>query len=259
MKRILKIVLGVVVLLVLAVGGVLAATFMGRRPMVDGQEVGGTRLVSNGFSSVAIIPIDDRQVALVDTGSDASGQAIVQELLRRQLDANAVTAIFLTHGHQDHTAAIGVFPNAQVMALEVEVPLLAGTAAPRSPLGRIVPVSPTGVTVDRVLRDGDVVTVGSVPVRVYAVPGHTAGSAAYVARDVLFIGDSADVASDGTLQGSPWIFSDSQSENRASLADLERRLVADGVNVTAIVPAHSGPADGVVALTEFARTTREEK
>jgi glyoxylase-like metal-dependent hydrolase (beta-lactamase superfamily II) len=90
-------------------------------------------------------------------------------------------------------------------------------------------------------------------VRVYAVPGHTAGSAAYLVNGALFIGDSADIASDGRLQGSPWIFSDSQPENRESLVRLEQRLVSDGAKVHVIVPSHSGTASGLAPLSAFAR------
>ena len=95
--------------------------------------------------------------------------------------------------------------------------------------------------------------VGSTPIRVYAVPGHTAGSAAYLVNGVLLIGDAAEVKSDGSLQGAPWIFTDSQPEDRASLVRLEKQLVADGAEVKAIVPAHSGAVDGVGALNAFAR------
>lgn len=259
MKRFLKIVGLLVLLLVLGVGGLLAATFMGRRAVVDGQEINGMRIIADGMTSVGIVPIDGRQVVLIDAGNDSSGEAILAGI-DRLVGAthgsplqDAVSAIFLTHGHPDHTAAIRLFPKAQVMALEAEVPLVEGRAGSQGPLTRLFPVSPTGVTVTRVLRDGDVVTIGDVPIRVYAVPGHTAGSAAYLVKDALFVGDSADVASDGTLQGSPWIFSDSQTENRASLARLERSVVADGVRVIAIVPAHSGASEGLTPLTTFAR------
>jgi glyoxylase-like metal-dependent hydrolase (beta-lactamase superfamily II) len=139
------------------------------------------------------------------------------------------------------------------MALQAEVPLVEGRAGSNGPVTRLFPVSLTGVTVDRVLHDGDVVMLGTNPVRVYAVPGHTAGSAAYLVNGALFIGDSADVTSDGEIQGSPWMFSDSQSENRASLVRLEQRLARDGAHVTAIVPSHSGTSDGLAPLTAFAR------
>ena len=253
MKRVLKIAALVLLILVVTVASVLAVTFMGRRPVMDGQEVNGTRIIEDGFTAVGVIPINDRQVALVDTGQDATGDVIKRELARRRLQPESVAVILVTHGHQDHIGAVGQFPRAQVMALGAEVPLVEGRAGAKGPVTRLFPVSPTGVTVDRVLRDGEVVMLGTLPVRVYAVPGHTAGSAAYLVNGALFIGDSADVTSDGELQGSPWIFSDSQPENRASLVRLEQRLVRDGANVAAIVPSHSGTSDGLAPLTAFAR------
>ena len=259
MKRILKTIGLLVLVLVIGVAWVLAATFLGRRAILDGQEFGGIRIIADGFSSVAVIPIQDGRVALVDAGEDEGGEAILRALSERRLGPDAVAAILLTHGHPDHTAAIGRFPRAQVMALEAEVPLIEGRAGSRGPVTRLFPVSPTGVRVVRVLRDGDVVTLGGASIRVYAVPGHTAGSAAYLVDGILFIGDSADVTTDGSLQGSPWIFSDSQAENRASLVRLERRLTADGASVTAIVPAHSGTTEGLAPLSAFARANEDTR
>jgi glyoxylase-like metal-dependent hydrolase (beta-lactamase superfamily II) len=259
MKRILKTIGLLLLVLVIGVAWLLAVTFMGRRAVLDGQEFDGIRIIADGFSSVAVIPIQDGRVALVDAGEDETGEAILRELSARQLGPDAVAAILLTHGHPDHTAAIGRFPRAQVMALEAEVPLVEGRAGSRGPVTRLFPVSPTGVRVVRVLRDGDVVTLGGASIRVYAVPGHTAGSAAYLVDGVLFVGDSADVTTDGSLQGSPWIFSDSQAENRASLVRLEQRLTADGASVTAIVPAHSGTAEGLAPLSAFARANEDPR
>ena len=256
MKRILKIVGLIVLLIVVGVGALIAVTFMGRKTVVDGQEVNGIRVVVDGFTSFAVVPIDSRQVVLIDAGNDKAGTAVLGELTRRGIGPEAVSTIFLTHGHPDHTGAVHLFPNAQVMALEPDVALVEGRAGSNGPVTRLFPVSPTGITVNRALHGGDVVTVGSTPIRVYAVPGHTAGSAAYLVDGVLLIGDNGDVRSDGSLQGAPWIFTDSQPENRASLVRLEQQLVADGAEVKAIVPAHSGAVDGVGALTVFAGANR---
>jgi glyoxylase-like metal-dependent hydrolase (beta-lactamase superfamily II) len=257
MKRILKIAALVVLLLVVGIAALFAVTFLGRRPLADGQEVGGgLRVVVDGFSAIVMIPMGDGRVALVDAGQDQAGEAIKAELSRRQLTSDAVAAILLTHGHSDHLGALRQFPQAQVMALEAEVPLVEGRAGSRGPLPRLFPVSATGVAVTRVLHDEEVVTLGSASVRVYAIPGHTAGSAAYLVNGVLMVGDSADISSDGSLLGSPWLFSDSQAENRASLTRLEQTLVADGATVAAIVPSHSGTAAGLAALSDFVRRNK---
>jgi hypothetical protein len=74
---------------------------------------------------------------------------------------------------------------------------------------------------------------------------------------VLFMGDSADVGRDGQVQGSPWIFSDSQAQNRASLVGLNERLSRAGLEVKAIHFAHSGVlTDGLAPLTGFAEKNR---
>lgn len=253
MKRILKIAGLVVLLIVVGVGALIAVTFMGRKAVMDGQEVNGIRIIADGITSFAVVPIDNRQVVLIDAGNDQSGTAALAELARRGVGPEAVSTIFLTHGHPDHTGAVHLFPNAQVMALEPDVALVEGRAGSKGPATRLFPVSPTGITVNRALHGGDVVTVGSTRIRVYAVPGHTAGSAAYLVNGVLLIGDAADVKSDGSLQGAPWIFTDSQPEDRASLVRLEQQLVADGADVKAIVPAHSGAVEGIGALSAYAR------
>ena len=254
MKRMLIVVGVVVVALVLGVVGLLAVTFMGRRAVTDGQEIGGARIVVDGFGAVAMIPVGDQQVLLVDAGQDAAGEAILAELSRRGLSPDAVSAVLVTHGHQDHTAALPLFPKAEVAALEAEVPVVEGREGTNGPLTRLFGAGPTGTTVSRRLHDGETFTVGNTEVRVYAVPGHTAGSAAYLVNGLLFVGDSADVTSDGAIQGAPWVFSDSQDQNRASLQRLAQRLTDEGVQVTAIVPAHSGATEGLAPLVAFART-----
>lgn len=253
MKRVLIATGLVVVLLVVLALAVVAPAFLGRRSIPEGVEIGGIRIVKDGIVSVAVIPIGEREVALIDAGNDSAGRSTLDELSRRGLGPDAVRAILLTHGHPDHVAAIAAFPRAQVMALAREVELIEGRAAARGPLTRFFAAKPTDIEVSRSLQDGETVTLGETQVRVFGVPGHTAGSAAYLVRDVLFLGDAADIGRDGTLREAPWVFSDSRAENRASLVRLYRRLVAEEAAVKAIVFAHSGVlAEGLAPLAAFA-------
>ncbi len=151
------------------------------------------------------------------------------------------------------TELIKVLPRAQVMALEAEVPIVEGRQAVRSPMGRVMPLSATGITVGRTLHDGETVTLGDVSIRVFATPGHTAGSASYLVNGVLFVGDSAQITSSGEIRPAPWLVTDDRALNRASLRDLARRLSPEQATVTTIVPAHSGAGDGIGLLQRFAQ------
>ena len=63
------------------------------------------------------------------------------------------------------------------------------------------------------------------------------------------------MTSDGAIEGAPWIFSDSQADNVASLRRLAARLSSGEAAVRTIVPAHSGPVDGLAPLAAFAAAT----
>jgi glyoxylase-like metal-dependent hydrolase (beta-lactamase superfamily II) len=75
---------------------------------------------------------------------------------------------------------------------------------------------------------------------VLAVPGHTPGSAAYLAGGCLFVGDSANITSTGEVVAAPWPFTDDSPRNREAVKALAGKLHADTDQVVAIVPAHSG-------------------
>ena len=251
-KRVLLTLGGVLGLVVVGLGLAVAEMFVGLRPLEDGYAIGSVRVVAPGIVAIGVVSSADEGVLLVDAGMDTAAEAILAELDRRGLGVDAVRGVLLTHGHGDHLGGLARFPAAEVVALEAEVPLIEGRVAPASPLGRVMPVAETGITVTRPVADGDTVTIGGVDIRVYAVPGHTAGSAAYLIDGVLFLGDSGQIARDGTIRPAPWLVTDDRTTNRASLAALARRLVAEGAAVAAIVPAHSGPAAGLGPLTDFA-------
>jgi glyoxylase-like metal-dependent hydrolase (beta-lactamase superfamily II) len=246
---------GILILLLLVTAAVLVGSaFIGRQALTDGAEFNGIRIVKDGIVGIAVIPVGEKEVALIDAGNDPSGKAILAELSRRNLGPDAVTAILLTHGHPDHTAAIHLFSKAQVMALQAEVPLVEGKARAGGPFTLLMPVKPTGLIVTRALSDGDTVMLGQAAVHVYAVPGHTQGSAAYLVDGVLCLGDAADMYNNGEMEISAWIFTDDQAQDRVSLLRLDRRLGEEGADVKAIEFAHEGlVAKGLGPLDDFRR------
>ena len=253
MKRVIVILLAVLLLPMAAVAAAVAVTFMSRQGVVDGFDAGDVRIIQDGMGvTVAIVPVSARRVVLIDAGNDKSAEPVLKELTRRGLDRDSVAAILLTHGHPDHTAGISQFPKADVMALEADAGLIEGRDSARGPLPRLMPRSASG-KVTRALHDGETITIDDGEIKVYAVPGHTQGSAAYLTHGVLFIGDAADLDRSGRLIGAPWIFSDDQAQDRASLVRLARRLAADRVDVRTIAFAHSGVrTDGLAPLAAFA-------
>ena len=103
----------------------------------------------------------------------------------------------------------------------------------------------------RGLSDGETVQVGTVAVQVFAIPGHTAGSAAYLADEVLFLGDAVAGQADGHVRNAPWMFTDDGDQCRASVQGLAKKLAASGAPVQSLAFAHSGPLQGLGPLTAF--------
>jgi hydroxyacylglutathione hydrolase len=252
MKRVLKWVgLGLLVV-VLGLASIVFAAFHGLAPIQDGQRLDGVQVVKDGIVSCYLVDLGEHEVALVDACNDRSAKAVLGALTKRGLGPEAVRAIFLTHGDPDHISGAIAFPKAQVMALAADVPLAEGREIRM--LGWLLSPKDTGVRVARALGDGEKIELSGVGFRVYAVPGHTRGSAAYLARGVLFMGDSAEATAEGTLAPGKRLTSDDPALNRASLVKLAERLAPSATDVKAIAPAHSGVlSKGLAPLTDFAR------
>jgi glyoxylase-like metal-dependent hydrolase (beta-lactamase superfamily II) len=253
MKRALKILALVVGGLVLAVVGLFAAAFAGARPVVDGEELpGGARTVKDGIVSFFVLDAGGGELVLIDAGNDGEGKALLAELARRRLAPDAVKAVFLTHGHGDHVGGLRVLPKAEVYGFPAERPYMEGKQRYASPLGAVTGAMDVHARLTHDLVDGETVQIGAVTLRAFATPGHTAGSATYLAGGVLYFGDSADASSGGVLRHAKWLFSESQAQNDASLKALSVRLTPEAAGISTLVFAHSGPLTGLAPLQAFA-------
>lgn len=253
MRRALRWILGVVGLLVLGLAAVVVPAFVGLKASAAGPVAPGVALVQDGFVNVFVVDLGPGAVALVDCGQDPEARSIRAALQARGLGPEAVQHVLLTHGHGDHTGGCRAFPGARLHALEGDRPLIEATGGSRGPLTRFMKPDPARARpLTDPLRDGETLELAGVPVRAWAIPGHTPGSAAYLMRGVLFLGDSAGATTEGHLRAAPWLFSDDQAESRASVRRLGAALAAEGGAVTAVAFAHSGWVAGPAAVQELA-------
>ena len=120
--------------------------------------------------------------ALIDPGDDA---ARVEKLV--QESGCELEYILLTHGHFDHTSAVRPlleqYPDVPVYIHEKD--------SVDGPAGELR-FSRVGEKNQRYYKEGDVITVGTIPLRVMETPGHSEGSVCLLAEGehVIFAGDT---------------------------------------------------------------------
>ena len=185
--------------------------------------------------------IDAPEPAIVDTGvasSPSEGMAPALEALGRRIED--VRWILLTHGHIDHVGGAHALweltgRRAQVVISAADAPLLRSRRAHvqqyldvrerylRDPEGEAKQTATAAAAISGemepsvLVRGGETLSLGGdVTVSVHAVPGHTAGSVAYVVdgQDDVFVGDAVQVH--GAANGFP-----GYEDPRAYRASLE--------------------------------------
>ncbi len=255
MKIIRNVVIGVVLVIAVCFG-LIFYSFSRTIPLKNHQPLsGGAEQVKDGMVSVGIIPSANGQVILVDCGNDRKATAILDALKQLGLGSEAVKTILLTHGHFDHTTGCAAFPDAEVFAMAAEQPLLEGRAPAKSLVEFLIGKKSSGIHVTRYLQDGDVLQRGNVLVTAYLIPGHTDGSAVYLAAGTLYLGDSADSGKDGSLLRAKRFVSNDVAQNRASLKRLAETLRPQASEIQFMEFAHSGPLPGITPLLNFAKDT----
>lgn len=164
---------------------------MARKYAYNGGCVAVEILVLGPIANNTYIISDGQATFVVDPSCEAD--AILQALGKRPLDT-----IVITHRHGDHmnvAAAVKRATGARTVASEIDAPGIENPVDPERWGAEPCPV-------DLKVKDGDVVTVGSMRLKVIMTPGHTEGSmclliepkegdakpAVLIAGDTLFAG-----------------------------------------------------------------------
>lgn len=133
-----------------------------------------------------IVEAPEQTAIVIDPGAEA-------EVIAAELESRGLTLkkILLTHGHFDHTAAAAELKekyNAQVYISAEDEELLSDRV---KSVACFLPDSPYNpVEADARIKDGDVISQGSMKISVMSTPGHTAGSVCFITEDCMFTGDT---------------------------------------------------------------------
>ena len=119
---------------------------------------------------------DTKSAAVIDPGGGT--RAILNRI---EEDGMEVKMILLTHGHYDHTGAVGALraalPGVPVYLHPADAALLGAEMMPA--IGETVPYG-----------EGDVIPLGNLSITVLHTPGHTPGGVCLKVGDTLFTGDT---------------------------------------------------------------------
>jgi len=211
---------------------------------------------SNTWSYVASDPAT-RLAAIIDPVLDfdaksgrtgtASAQVLLDHVQQHTLD---VRWLLETHAHADHLSA------AHWLRQQLPLATLAIGAGIRTVQATFRPLfnaefAIDGSQFDRLFDDGDGFGLGATTARVFAVPGHTPDSIAYLIGDALFTGDSLFMPDGGSAR------CDFPGGDAATLYRSIQRLFSELADDTRVFVCHDyGPGGRELA---HETTVGEEK
>lgn len=256
--KILKILgLGIGILLVFLVA-VFIFTFGGQQTPRSGIPLPPeVEAVADGIATIFMMEAANQKIAIIDAGNDAKGTPILEALKRRGKTANDVIAIFITHAHPDHDAAVRVFPNATVYTLKREVPIAEAKEKYESPISYLMGnYNPHPFQVTHPMEDGETVELGNLKLTAFAIPGHTPGSAVFLTHGIVFFGDAANFTTKKAIEPPVRLFSRDENQAIQSLKEIIPRLQARFSEIRYFTTSHTGSLtaeEGFRALEEFKR------
>ena len=131
----------------------------------------------------AILVASPQGHVLIDSGTEAGGELILANLRRIGVDPEDVRYILASHEHFDHVgghAILAKATGAQIIASPLAAPVLeSGMVSDEDPQADADHPAMAPVKVDRIIQDGETLTLGDIAITAHATPGHTPGAMSY--------------------------------------------------------------------------------
>ena len=209
-RRVIIIIACVLAVLIAIIGGVFIKMNSEQKemsPLETGEFLPGIYAINNGFVNMFLIKCGDEYIA-VDAGMSTS--AVRQGLSQLGISSDDVTAVLLTHTHGDHTAALKLFDKAVIYSANEKF-------------------------ADKIVSDGEMISINDQSIEVIATSGHADDSVCYLYDgQYLFAGDNLSLKEDRVgLFNSVYNKSDEQQK-----ADIAKLAGLNGVRY--VITAHYG-------------------
>ncbi len=171
-----------------------------------------------------------REGMVIDPGAEA--KTILKRTGELRLD---IKLLVLTHGHFDHIGGLKEVKegtNAQIAVHAGDAPSLKHRDPISSSFGFFYPQPPAP---DRLLKDGDILEIGSLSFQVLHTPGHTPGCICLLGKNEVFTGDTLFYESVGRTDlpgGSPEKITESINSKLMVLPDDTKVYPGHGPETT---------------------------
>ena len=182
-------------------------------------------------------------VIAIDLGWWGAERSVHAALRGLGSSAEDVTDVFLTHSHRDHVGAWRLVRRSRFHVAAAERATFVGERAHRGWIPRTFEhlkrsgLPRRGEVDVRTFSRDTAFAFGRDTLRAYLVPGHTAGSVAYLFRGILFLGDAATYTRWGGFAPARRGYSDDAQTAARSLDALWARVPRDAVH--SVCTAHA--------------------
>ena len=230
-------------------------------------------LFSNRRGDTSVFLLRDERTAILDSGVSVTAENIIRGIQEVGLSPEEVAYIALTHAHYDHAGGAHVLlrllremgndrvkvacakqPSVYLSRADILERLIDfGRASYGESAGVMEPIAEEEFLI---LKDGDVLDIGSFPIYAIDTPGHAKGHMSFYAPDIdfLFVGDACGIMGQDKT-GTPIIIPTSfpPEYSHDVYIDTIQRIAAMGVSQIGF--AHFGVLEDPVPALERAVET----